>query len=61
MQPLRRRLTVNTVCLEAKIDELEASIAEMKEMLGQREYSVKALVVCVSVLIFVLQLQRRFR
>ena len=27
---VRRRVTVNTVCLEAKIIELEASLAEMK-------------------------------
>ena len=47
-QPSRRRVTVNTVCLEAKIIELEASLAEMKEMLGQSKYSVKAYRVYVS-------------
>ena len=47
-QPSRQRLTVNTVCLEAKIIELEASLAEMKEMLGQSKYSVKAYRVYVS-------------
>ena len=44
-QPSRRRVTVNTVCLEAKFIELEASLAVMKEMLGQSKYSVK--VYCV--------------
>ena len=39
---------MNTVCLEAKIIELEASLAEMKEMLGQSKYSVKAYHVYVS-------------
>ena len=44
---------MNTVCLEAKIDELEASIAEMKEMLDQRECLVKALL-CAYQIIFLL-------
>ena len=51
-QPSWRCVTVNTVCFEAKIRakiiELEASLAEMEEMLGQSKYSVKAYRVYVS-------------